>query len=231
MRYRVFNFVAFNLLTLLLGNGCFCQIASNHLDLELSIQQSKQDSIIRFDPCAADNIINVLLRNNSDSTIRLYKKDHCWGYRTFSFEIETADTIFEVSRSHRLWWRCVPDIMNLAPNDSVLLSFQLIDSTCENSNLRFKPWIGLPVGIQSIAWLRVIYNPPSAEIRNQHAEILNRRRDYRSAEYRDTTSVKFDSFIIPDTSRRIIDSTEFNYDWAYGKRLVSKSVQIEIRGN
>ncbi|MFT5820586.1 MAG: hypothetical protein ACI8ZM_001831 [Crocinitomix sp.] len=231
MQYHAFSFVALNLLIFLSGQECFCQNNTNDQGVQLSIQQSNQGSIICFDPCAADNVIKVSIKNVSDSTVQFYKTNNCWGYATFSFEIETEDTIFNIKRAHRLWWRCVPEVLSIAPNDSVLLTFQLIDSTCMNSTIRFKKWSGLPVDVRSTAFLKVIYNPPNSEIRKQHGRLFNQERDYRNGTYRDadTTYLKVEQNIDSVPLSNEILETSSNGNWVYNKQIKSESIRIQLK--
>ena len=190
--------------------------------VEISIVVLADDSVRIFDPCSGDNIVQVKLKNIGDTTVHFYETWNTWGYRTFSFEIETEDSLYTIIRANRLWWRNYSSFVEIAPNDSAIFKFELIDSTCEFSNAEFKYWKGLPVGVVSNATIKVIYHPQKIQL----SEVLvSSRRNYRD------TTVGFTSFLgktvydtVDNNSRE--NGAKLNF---YGKRIESQPIPIRIQ--
>lgn len=196
----------FNISQLLLSFywGIMCQFsygqaADSTVSIELSIPHG--EGLKSLNECSSfDNDIFVVIRNNSDSIVRLYENWNSYGYYNFTFEIKTNDSIYTVSRPKKLWYRNFPSHHSVLPQESIVFHFDFIDSICATSRsdhgIFNDGWIGFPKQTDT-ALIRVIYDVPSEFA--SYPDRSGRKDDY--LEYLDVENTSEFDEIEPSTER------------------------------
>jgi hypothetical protein len=150
------------------------------MSLELSISHSGKLPLVN--DCSSLNKVHVIIHNNTDSTQYFYEDWNSYGYYNISFEIKTKDSIYEVVRPPKLWYRNFKTHYILNPNESLVFSYPLVDTACTfkwRKNRIFEDgWIGFPL-ISDTVEIRAIYQLCRLEdsIPDESIERLNYRTD------------------------------------------------------
>lgn len=77
---------------------------------------------------ASDSHFHVVLRNNRDDTVRLWREWCSWGYYNLSFEFVYADGSKEVGEKNKIYWtRNFPSWMKLQSNESRVIDVDWTD--------------------------------------------------------------------------------------------------------
>lgn len=177
LSYNILSTLVF----IILGYSALGQVftdttASNHsVEMELSIPHGNTSKYIT-DCSGFENDVFVIIRNNTDSTIRFYEDWNSFGYYNISFEIKTNDSIYKVTRAHNIRYRNFPSYHTVLPNESLVFPLVLIDSTC-NSNRETRcnsapGWVVIPLDADSVK-IRAIYKLPEGV-----SEYPNHLRNY-----------------------------------------------------
>ena len=135
-------------------------------ELELSIRHVFDTSVLNLD--CVDNDIDVILRNNSDSVIRVPFPDHDPGYYNITFEIKTADSIYHISKAPNHWLHSDLCDYRVMPGESFVIKCNLRPYACDEDTSDRKPlkrkilrsghdWNGLPIKPYDSAMIRCIY--------------------------------------------------------------------------
>jgi hypothetical protein len=202
-----------------MNTSVFAQDEIGEKEIHLSIVSAVRDSLSTNDGCQNKLLIKVMLINRSDSVVYFSELSNSIGYKTFSFEIQMEDSSYQVTRTHRLWWRSIPTVLKMESYDSAYFYFELLDSTCNADQKHQNTWQGLPLMIKPGTEIKIIYHPPSPENMKFYESILN-RRNYRISDYRD--SINFS-----EIKTEIFSEPKENGNRIYNKRLMSHKFLIE----
>lgn len=175
----------------------------------------------QFDLSTDSNLVHLVIHNGSDSAISFYETWNSWGYYNFSFEIETEDSTYFIARTDRLWWRNFPSTQKLLPNQTLNLSFNLIDSLAAG-NRTYLAWKRFPQCSYHKAKIRVHYNLP--EMYWMFPAFAT--RNYRDMYYDDTTTERSYRFEFSDSTNQKRGSQKLN--WMYHTDISSDFMPIKI---
>jgi len=175
----------------------------------------------QFDLSTDSNVVHLVIHNGSDSAISFYENSNSWGYYNFSFEIETEDSTLFITRTDRIWWRNFPSTQKLLPNQTLNLSFNLIDSLAAG-NRNYLAWKGFPQLSYRKAKIRVHYNLP--EMYWSLPDVA--ARNYRDIYYDDTTTETSDIVEFSDSTNQKRESQKLI--WLYHTDLLSDFIPIKI---
>lgn len=173
-----------------------------------------------------DNEVFIILRNNTDSILRVYENWNSYGYYNFSFEIKTNDSLYLVTRPKKEWYRNFPTHHALLPNECIVFQVDLIDTTCANSRfysgIYEDGWIGLPSKMDT-ALIRVIYSVP--EEFNSYSERAIRKEEFlEDIQYMDSIDLEIYNEIISPKENENPEART----WIYSDRTVSEWKKIII---
>lgn len=136
----------------------FGQHPNGKVSIELSIPHTSQLPWIKS--CTSEKSVYVIIRNNSDSTNYFYEAWNSYGYYSISFEIKDRDSIYEITRPKKWWYRNFCSYYILYPGESLVYPFQLIDTACskelEERAVFEDGWLGFPVKADTVE-IRAIY--------------------------------------------------------------------------
>lgn len=196
----------------------YSQTVDSTVSIELSIPHS--DPLKTLNECSSfNNDVFVIIRNDTDSIVRFYENWNSYGYYNFTFEIKTKDSIYTISRPHKLWYRNFPSHHSVLPDESLVFQFDLIDSTCASSRTDHRVfedgWIGFPQ-YSDTAQIRVVYSLPEEFL--SYPDWASRKDDY--LEYLNAENVNELNEIEPTTLR------EKNYSRIY---IFSQTLTSEWR--
>lgn len=182
----------------LLNLFSFGQTVDSTVSIELSIPHG--DGLKTLNECSSfNNDVFVIIRNNTDSVVRLYENWNSFGYYNFTFEIKTKDSIYTIYRPHKLWYRNFPSHHSILPSESIVFQFDLIDSTCASSRTDHgiveDGWIGFPQHTD-LANIRVVYRLP--EEFASYPDWKNRKTDYVQYSDADDGLTEIESNAPPD---------------------------------
>ena len=135
-------------------------IQNSKIEIELSIPHG--DSLKYLGLHCEGNPIYVIIHNKTDSIIHFYQDWNSWGYYNTEFEITTYDSIYRIKRGSHVWWKNFPSYYSINPNQSLVLPFNLSDTSCYNINKKVikgeQPgWIGIPTKGYDYAEIKAIY--------------------------------------------------------------------------
>ena len=134
------------------------QNSNNKVSMELSIPHTSQLPWIKN--CTSEDPVYVIIRNDTDSTHRFYEDWNSFGYYNIFFEIRYQDTIYEITRPEKLWYRNYRSYHILHPHESLVLPYALLDTICANSlsqrRIFTDGWLGFP-SISDTAEIRAVY--------------------------------------------------------------------------
>lgn len=185
----------------------------------MEISMPNGDSLRSLGLCWSSNPIDVIIRNSTDSTIHFYENWNSYGYYNFSFEIETDDSLYLITKTHRLWWRNFPSSISIPPNQSMVFHFNLTDSTCVNRSQQKYTWKGLPNKEYEFAILRVKYHLPLKHL-------FYDRRDYSHSDYREFTD---EEITYSESKEKDSSSANKIRTYIFHKDIVSSPVKIRIQ--
>lgn len=183
-------------------------------DVSIELSMPHGDELRRLGICWEENHVDVIIRNQTDSAIYLYQNWNSWGYYNFSFQIETADSIYTIKRTQSAWWKNFPSTHFINPQQSLVFHFNLIDSTCPKSSgdiiisKNEKLWVGLPKTRYASAKMRVIYELPEVD----RIKTFRRMTNIEECVKKEDAEIKF----------------QMDSNYIYPRKLVSKSVDISI---
>jgi hypothetical protein len=181
--------------------------------------QSRNDSVIlsikQSDYCLKDSlnfkIFDVTLKNNSDSNVIFFDNSCAQGDKSFLFQITKPDSTYLLQQ--RLWWRSIPSISEILPNDSVVYHFELESSQFPKTDFNNS--------------ILVKYH------RISDGSIYS-RRDYSNMDYYDS-KVKDDSICnlrgyskmtYSDSMKNSIETKEKKYPHIFEEDLISESIKF-----
>ncbi|WP_341901788.1 hypothetical protein [Fluviicola taffensis] len=155
-------------MTLLKSTGCFLFILMTYLSfgqnsrskvsIELSIPHTQE--FAHINNCSSLKKTSVIIHNNTDSIHYFYEDWNSYGYYNITFEIKAKDSIYEIVRPRKYWYRNYKSHFILNPNESVVFPYLLVDTACSNKlfeNRVFEDgWIGFP-SISDTVEIRAIY--------------------------------------------------------------------------
>lgn len=210
----------------LLSILCCCQSEKHEITFEeqknwevdrgvsIEISMPYGDSLRSLGVCWDKNPIDVIIRNQSDSVIYFYEDWNSWGYYNIKFQIETGDSIYNVTKTKNSWWKNFPSYHSINPNESLVFHYNLIDSACLEHNTKFerlkgaKQWKGLPQKDYDHAKIRVIYELPT-----EYKYLVNRRY------------LNMHSYLENES-----DALIENYDTisVFSKKLISSPINIKV---
>lgn len=134
------------------------------VSIELSMPYG--DSLRWLGLCWDQNPVDIIIRNQTDSTVYFYEDWNSWGFYNFKFQIETEDSVYLVTRTNHGWWKNFPSIHHLNPKQSLVFHYNLIDSACTEHNASIErikgleQWTGLPQREYDYARIQVVYELP-----------------------------------------------------------------------
>ena len=133
--------------------------------LELSIPAG--DSLRRLGVCWDHNLVDIIVRNGSDSVVNFYDDGNYYGHFNLTFEIETHDSTYHVKRTKDAWLKSYPYCLSINPGQSLVFHADLKDSSCTKYGKKrkvlrgnWKCWTGLPDKPYNYAKMRVMYSLP-----------------------------------------------------------------------
>ncbi len=188
------------------------QVESN-IEIEIFVKNGE------FRPSTDENLVHVMIRNLEDSSIYICDTKSANGYYSISFEIETKDSIYNISKIRKVWLRGVPSGVNILPNESVTLTFNLINSTYQKLDAKYSLWKGLPNRKYETAKISVTYEFP-----NEERIALQLRRNYRELNYKDAVVGDFKPSFNTDSYSRLSQDSLITIR----KPIVSKQISIQI---
>lgn len=191
------------------------RLDKNQVQMYLQIDSGKLDF------STDSNLVHLVIYNGSDSAISFYESTNSWGYSNFSFEIETEDSTYIITRTDRLWWRNFPSTQEILPNQTLKLTFNLIDSLAAG-NRTFLAWKGLPQRAYRNAKIRVHYHLPEMDWSLPDFAA----RNYSEIYDRDTTSET--SYIVEFSDSTKQKATAEKVNWIYHTDLVSDFIPVKI---
>ena len=166
------------------GQLTFGQNPHSKVSIELSI--SHPGKIPHINDCSSLNKANVIIRNNSEDTLYFYEDWNSYGYYNISFEIKTKDSIYEVVRPPKLWYRNFKSHYILNPKESLVFSYPLVDTACTSkwrkSHIFENGWTGFPA-IHDTVEIRTIYQLCHLEDSVPYESI--ERLNFRAGDYID----------------------------------------------
>ena len=128
------------------------------MSMELSIAHVRDLAYINN--CSSLQKAHVIIYNNTDSTHYFYEDWNSYGYYNISFEIKTKDSIYEVIKPNKIWYRNFKSYFVLNPNESIVFPYLLVDTSCTNllhrNRIFENGWIGFPP-ISDTVEIRAVY--------------------------------------------------------------------------
>jgi len=151
--------IIFTILLLLAAQTAFTQKTAAKpiipaVTMELSIAHDDYSPVIRT--CSSHSIANIILHNNTDSLVRFYENWTSYGFYNFHFELVAGDSVYQIVRPHKLWYRNFPAHHSINPNESLVFSFMLINTMCTEFFPDENGWLGFPRSGKTGS-LRVVY--------------------------------------------------------------------------
>lgn len=207
------------------GQSSLASRTESNVSIELSI--AHDEGLKSLNNCVSfDNEVFIILRNNTDSILRVYENWNSYGYYNFSFEIKTNDSLYLVTRPKKEWYRNFPTHHALLPNECIVFQVDLIDTTCANSRfyrgIYEDGWIGLPSKMDT-ALIRVIYSVP--EEFNSYSERAIRKEEFlEDIQYMDSIDLEIYNEIISPKENENPEART----WIYSDRTVSEWKKIII---
>lgn len=169
-------------LVILNGQLTFGQNPNSKVSIELSIPHS--GGLARIKSCLSEPDVFVIIHNGTDSVNYFYEDWNSYGYYNISFEIRFKDSIYEVRRPEKLWYRNFPSYYIVKPQEFLVLPHLLIDTACSNSLSHHQifedGWVGFPVKSKAdTVEIRVVYQlcDPEEMIAEDGIRLLNYKRD------------------------------------------------------
>nr|WP_294860945.1 hypothetical protein [uncultured Fluviicola sp.] len=168
-------------LFILTGQLSFGQKLKSKMSIELSISHTREFPYIAN--CSDLKKVNVIIHNNTDNPQYFYEDWNSYGYYNISFEIKTKDSIYEVVRPQKLWYRNFKSHFILNPNESLVFPYLLVDTACTNKlfeNRIFEDgWVGFPHMSDTVE-IRAVYQLCHLEdsIPDEPINRLNYGRDF-----------------------------------------------------
>ncbi|MNJ82738.1 hypothetical protein D3C87_01420 [compost metagenome] len=145
-------------LFILFVHTSFGQNPKSKTSIELSIPHTRELAFIN--QCSDRNKAYVIIRNNTDSIQYFYESWNSYGYYNISFEIRHKDSIYQVVRPTKLWYRNFPSYHTVQAHESLVFPFLIVDTACTNILHRdfvfADGWIGFPQ-ISDTVEIRAVY--------------------------------------------------------------------------
>lgn len=169
---------------ILIAHLSFGQNPKNKMSIELSIPHTREFAYIN--DCSSLKKASVIIHNNTDTTNYFYENWNTYGYYNISFEIKFEDSIHQIIRPRKLWYRNYPSYLIVNANESLVFDYALIDTSCAAKlvNERFfeHGWIGFPP-ISDTVEIRAVYQLCHLEDSIPGERIM--RLNYRKEDYLD----------------------------------------------
>ena len=147
-------------------------INNRKVSLELSIPSYSSGKKL-FLNCD-DNEVFVIIRNNTDSSVDFYETNNSWGYQNYTFIIKSRDSTFIMTREGTGIWKNVPLFNTVNPHESLVLKFNLKNTSCFFSQTKkglkrtvrrgTDGWNGMPGKSIEQATIQAIYTLPKEYI-------------------------------------------------------------------
>lgn len=157
--------------------------------------------------------VTVVIKNNSPCPYKFFETWNTWGYFTVGFEIYTKDSVYSIRHQESIWFRNFASLVEIAPGDSLNLSFNLRDSAYVD-DIWEDAWVGLPKELPNSAQIRFRY-----ELQKEDAKTMA-TVEYRSKDYVD----------LLDNVESEIFSVEHPHDfqWDRAKTFIDENLLLGV---
>jgi hypothetical protein len=105
-------------------------LSSKKIEVKLSFPYRGQTFIACHD---LSLFARVVIVNHTDTVASFYEDWNMWGYFNIAFEIRTDKGVDTILKRGRNWPKNFPSFVSLFPNDSLVLSYNLLNSDCQQS--------------------------------------------------------------------------------------------------
>lgn len=169
---------------------------------------------------STDQNVFVSIHNETDSTVFFYRDWCSFGFYNIYFEIKTKDSIYQLVKTPKVWYRNFHDYYTVHPNEIVTFNYHLIDSLkaleLEEQQLFIDSWTGFPKTADTVQ-IRAIYelHNPNDSIPGENITRLNVRKE----EYLDYLEGDIES--APQSIKKSVQKSVRKREVIFNKKLVS----------
>lgn len=148
----------FSFLFILIAHSSFCQTSEKKVSIELSTPHTREFAYIN--DCSSSKKVSVTIHNRTDTTNYFYEDWNSYGYYNITFQVKVKDSIYEVIRPRKWWYRNYPSYYVVNPNESLVFNYSLIDTSCAarlfEERIFENGWIGFPPFSDTVE-IRAVY--------------------------------------------------------------------------
>lgn len=225
-------------MTLLKSTGCFLFILMTYLSfgqnsrskvsIELSIPHTQE--FAHINNCSSLKKISVIIHNNTDSIHYFYEDWNSYGYYNITFEIKAKDSIYEIVRPRKYWYRNYKSHFILNPNESVVFPYLLVDTACSNKlfeNRVFEDgWIGFP-SVSDTVEIRAVYQ--LCHLEDSIPEEIINLQNYRREDYTDYLDGDIEVPFIPNEKSKQDSEPHPNTKIIFHEPLISEWQRVILK--
>lgn len=136
----------------------FGQTKPDEVSIELSIPHTGE--LPRINDNSSYTKAYILIHNNTD-VVNYFYEDWCtYGYFSLSLELKCNDSIYQLQRSRKIWYRNFHSYHTVRPGETLVIENKIIDSTYAANTEEYRVfgdgWVGFP-NFSDTVEIRVIY--------------------------------------------------------------------------